>query len=105
LYFHITLWKQMVPDGLHIALVYSEASLCPHISYHRTFKEVRINQEKQLFIEKQPVSAEILLDEVQQTRFKSQVNHPGSPAIQTGTCAVDRFEDYELIHPGLQDYF
>ncbi len=105
LYFHITLWKQMVPDGLHIAVVYSEASLCPHISYHRTFKEVRINQEKQLFIEKQPVSTEILLDDAQQTRFKSQVNHPDSLAIQPGTCAVDRFEDYEFIQPGLQDYF
>jgi len=105
LYFHISLWEQVVSDGLPMAVGYSEASLCPHISYHRSFKEVRVNREKKLFIEKQPVSPEILLDEVQQTRFIFQVNHPDRPVIQNGTCTVDRFEDYELIQPGLQDYF
>jgi hypothetical protein len=106
LYFHIALWEQMVPDdGLNMAVGYSEASLCPHISYHRTFKEVRVNQEKKLFIEKQPVSAEILLDHEQQMRFQSLVHHPDRQAIQSGPCSVDRFEDYEFIHPGLQDYF
>jgi hypothetical protein len=106
LYFHIALWEQMMPDdGLNMAVGYSEASLCPHISYHRTFKEVRVNQEKKLFIEKQPVSAEILLDHEQQMRFQSLVHHPDRQAIQSGPCSVDRFEDYEFIHPGLQDYF
>lgn len=105
LYFHINLWEQMVPGDLKIVVGYSEASLCPHISYHRTFKEVRVNREKKLFIEKQPVGAEILLDEVQQTRFKSLVNLPDRPGTQTDGCAVDWFEEYEFIQPGLQDYF
>jgi len=105
LYFHINLWEQMVPGDLKIVVGYSEASLCHHISYHRTFKEVRVNREKKLFIEKQPAGAEILLDEVQQTRFKSLVNLPDRPGTQTDGCAVDWFEEYEFIQPGLQDYF
>jgi pyruvate formate-lyase activating enzyme-like uncharacterized protein len=105
LYFHPTLWEQVAPGGLNMAVGYAEALLCPHISYRRTFKEVRINQEKKIFIEKQPVSSEILLDDLQQVHFNSLVNHPDRQAALMDTGAVDRFVGYELIESGLQDYF
>ncbi|MDX2452426.1 radical SAM protein [Desulfosarcina sp.] len=105
LYFHPGLWEQMDTVGLTIAVGYSEASLCPHISYHRTFKEIRVNSEKRLFIEKQPVGSEIHIDDAQRTRFMSIVNHPASPVVQNHNSSDDRFRDYELIQPGLQDYF
>ena len=105
LYFHPQLWEQVVSAGLKVIVIYSEASLCPHISYRRTFKEVRLNSEKRLFIEKQPVVSEIHLDETQRTRFISIVNHPDSQIPQNLDSFDDRFLDYELIKPGLQDYF
>ena len=86
-------------------VTYSEALLCPHISYHRTFKEVRVNSEKRLFIEKQPVVSEIFLDEAQRRRFISIVNHPDSHLLEHRDPSGDRFLDYELIQPGLQDYY
>ncbi|MCB2148066.1 MAG: radical SAM protein [Deltaproteobacteria bacterium] len=103
--FHPQLWAHVVSPGLKMAVVYSEALLCPHISYHRTFKEVRVNSEKRLFIEKQPVGPEIHLDEVKRTRFISIVDHPDRPVVDKHNTSDDRFLDYELIQPGLQDYF
>ncbi|MBR9987259.1 MAG: hypothetical protein KFF68_15255, partial [Desulfosarcina sp.] len=105
LHFHPQLWDQAVSAELNIIVSYSEALLCPHISYHRTFKEVRVNSEKRLFIEKQPVCSEIHLDDAQRTRFISIVNHPDRPVVQNQFSSDDRFLEYELIHPGLQDYF
>ncbi|MBR9985917.1 MAG: radical SAM protein, partial [Desulfosarcina sp.] len=40
LHFHPQLWDQAVSAELNTIVSYSEALLCPHISYHRTFKEV-----------------------------------------------------------------
>ncbi len=105
MYFHPQLWEHVVFDGLKVMVTYSEALLCPHISYHRTFKEVRVSSEKRLFIEKQPVVSEIYLDEAQRTRFISIVAHPDSHVLQNLDLCGDRFLDYELIQPGLQDYF
>ncbi len=105
LYFHPHLWGQLAPDDLKLTVNYAEALLCPHISYHRTFKEVRVNAQKRLFIEKQPVGSEMLLDDAQQMRFISLVNHPNGSAVEPCTSPGDRFRVYELIDPGLQDYF
>ena len=105
LHFHPKLWEQMTVDGLNVVVGYAEASLCPHISYHRTFTEVRLNQDKKLFIEKQPVGSEIHLGETQRMRFNSQVIHACRQVLQPCTFAGDRFRDYEFIQPGLQDYF
>jgi pyruvate formate-lyase activating enzyme-like uncharacterized protein len=105
LYFHPQLWEQVVSAELKMMVSYSEALLCPHISYHRTFKEVRVNSEKRLFIEKQPVGSGIHLDDAQRTRFISIVNHPDRAGAQNDSSSEDRFLDYELIQPGLQDYY
>ena len=105
LYFHPQLWEHVAPDALNPVVIYSEALLCPQISYHRTFKEVRVNSEKRLFIEKQPVCSEIHLDAAQRTRFISIVNHRDSAVLQNHDSSDDRFLGYELIQPGLQDYF
>lgn len=105
LFFHPQLWEHVALDALNLIVTYSEALLCPQISYHRTFKEVRVNSEKRLFIEKQPVCSEIHLDDAQRTRFISIVNHPDSSVLQNQDSSDDRFLDYELIQPGLQDYF
>ena len=105
LFFHPTVWERVAPAGLNLAVGYAEALLCPQISYHRTFKEIRINREKKLFIEKQPVGSDIFLDDAQQMRFKSLVCCPDRQAIEAGACAGDRFAKYECITPGLQDYF
>jgi pyruvate formate-lyase activating enzyme-like uncharacterized protein len=105
LYFHPQLWAHAVSAGLKMMVIYSEASLCPHISYHRTFKEIRVNSLKRLFIEKQPVGSEFHLDEAQQARLISIVHHPDSQVDQNLNPSDDRFLDYELIQPGLQEYY
>jgi pyruvate formate-lyase activating enzyme-like uncharacterized protein len=105
LFFHPTVWDRMAPAGLDLAVGYAEASLCPQLSYHRTFKEIRVSAEKTLFIEKQPVGSDIFLDDAQQQRFKSLVCAPDGQAMETGSCADPRLADYECITPGLQDYF
>ncbi len=105
MYFHPQLWEHVAPVALNMIVIYSEALLCPHISYHRTFKEVRLNSEKRFFIEKQPVCSEIHLDDAQRTRFISIVKHPDSPVVQNHNSSDDRFLDYELIQRGLQEYF
>ncbi len=105
LHFHPQLWDQLASAQLTMVVRYSEALLCPNISYHRTFKEVRLNSQKRLFIEKQPVGAEIHLDDVQRTRFLSILNHPDRPVAQNHHFPADRFLEYELIQPGLPDYF
>jgi pyruvate formate-lyase activating enzyme-like uncharacterized protein len=105
LFFHPTVWERMAPAGLDLAVAYAEASLCPQISYHRTFKEIRVNREKKLFIEKQPAGRDIVLGDAQQVRLNSLIDCPDRPAIEAGACADDRLADYECIIPGLQDYF
>lgn len=105
LFFHPKLWDRVNPTGLNLAVGYAEAFVCPQISYHRTFKEIRVSQKKTLFIEKQPVSSEILLNDAQQLRFNALAFSPDNPAIEAGSGVGDSFEDFERIFPGLQDYF
>ena len=95
----------MAPAGLDLAVAYAEASLCPQISYHRTFKEIRVTAEKKLFIEKQPAGSDMVLGDAQQIRLHSLIYCPDRQAIEAGACADERLADRECITPGLQDYF
>ena len=105
LYFHPDLWAGMETDPFQLAVSYFEAMLCPHISYHRTFKTVRLSRETEIFIEKQPVGRQTILDEDQRRRFVAMVLDPQVPVQPTGVSTMDGFMDHEFIRPGLQDYF
>jgi pyruvate formate-lyase activating enzyme-like uncharacterized protein len=105
LYFHLDLWQRMVETGLKIAVAYSEALLCPHISYRRTFKEIRVNADKKIFIEKQPAGAETRLDDEQQRYFQAMATHPDRQVAESGLFSVGGLADYEFVQSGLQDYF
>ena len=102
LYFHPDLWDAMETDRFQLGVGYFDVMMCPAISYHRTFKTVRLNREKEVFIEKQPVGCQMVLNDDQRRRFVSLVLDPQAPISSSG---ADEFMNYEFIRPGLQDYF
>jgi pyruvate formate-lyase activating enzyme-like uncharacterized protein len=101
----LALMQQVVERGIQLAVSYFEAMLCPHISYHRAFKTVRLNREKEIFIEKQPVGRQMILDDDQRRRFVSMVLDPREPIHPAGDPTATGFMNHEFISPGLQDYF
>jgi uncharacterized protein len=107
MYFHPDLWAGMKvgTDRFQLAVSYFEAMPCPHISYHRTFKTVRLSREKEIFLEKQPVGCQTILDDDQRRRFVSMVLDPQHPIHPLAGSTTDAFMKYEFISPGLQDYF
>ena len=78
--------------------------LRPHISYRYAFKEVRLTNTKNVFVEKRPLCLDLYLDPDVQRWFQSTVldTAPAPKPKPAGSRPDPRLR----IHPaGLQDYF
>lgn len=106
LYFHPRVWPLMDTTGCDLVVGYAEAGLCPHISYHHYFKELRLNPNKRLYVEKRPLLPGLRLDK-DQTAWYSAHFLNAAPAAPDRTIppGLQTPVQYEIIAPGLQGYF
>jgi uncharacterized protein len=106
LYFHPSLWPRIDAGAGDLLAGYAEAGLCANISYHHYFKEIRINADKRLYVEKRPVFKETRLDAGQRRWLAARLG--GSPAgdpLDDWPAGEPAIAEFEIIAPGLQDYF
>ena len=107
LYFDPRLWPR-IDDTLGELLVgYSEAGLRPHISYRHYFKEIRVNADKKLYVEKYPVLKETRLSAVQRSWLGARLSgaSAASSTMAPPPAELQEIGTFELIEPGLQEYF
>ncbi|MBN1847835.1 MAG: radical SAM protein [Deltaproteobacteria bacterium] len=105
LHFHETLWPIIDRTDCRLQLTYSEAVLCPFISYHCAFKEVRLDSGKKIYIEKRPIRLDLPLSDDELPLFEKLVIKQAPEAPPTMTPSLEEIIRYEFIQPGLQDYF
>ena len=105
LLFHPSFWPDIDVRCGSLTITYSENVLVPSISYHHTFKEVRLPSGKKLYIEKRPLFLELPLSEGDRVFFEHYIiAQSTTPSAPYPTVSADLLR-FEFIVPGLQDYF
>jgi pyruvate formate-lyase activating enzyme-like uncharacterized protein len=104
--FHPTLWSLIEDDAGDLLIGYAEAGLRAHISYRFFFREIQVNPDKRLYVERWPVFKEISLQTDQRLKLRACLASPAE-ALAAASMPADLgpIADYEFIEPGLQDYF
>ena len=106
LHFHPSLWSWIDDGACDLFISYAEAGLRAHISYRFYFKEVRVNPDKRLYVERWPVLREISLTADQRQGLRAHLSTSSTSPFEADTCAgLGAIAEYEFIEPGLQDYF
>jgi hypothetical protein len=105
LHFHETLWPLIDWTACRLIITYAEAVLCPTISYHCAFKEVRLESGHKIYIEKRPVRIDLSLDTPTRLFFENTVVRPSNEPSRCMNLFQEEILRYEFIQPGLQDYF
>lgn len=105
LYFHKSLWPDIDFHDVDVKISYLEAMLRPAVSYQHAFKEIRLNAGKKIVVEKKTHASDIHLSPNEREIFEKLIIN--TPIIPKGlTDAIDdNILLFELIYPGLQDYF
>lgn len=104
LFFHEALWPKIDFSAGKLQVRYSEALLSPSVSYRHTFREVRLNPERKIYVERRPLCAPLSLENAERISFENILstddeNMAALPSIR------EEILEFELIRPGLQDYF
>jgi pyruvate formate-lyase activating enzyme-like uncharacterized protein len=105
LFFHETLWPLIDFCQCELRLTYAEAVLSPNLSYRCAFKEIRLNSDKSLYIEKHPLSIDLPVDRTQRELFEKRFIQKKSILPADEGTIDPAIAGYESIQPHLQDYF
>ncbi|MDA8139952.1 MAG: radical SAM protein [Desulfobacteraceae bacterium] len=105
LQFHESLWPFIDFNAGRLLITYAEAVLAPNISYRCAFKEVRLDSGKKIFIEKRPVRIDLPLAPAERPIFEARALGLSSSDPSGESPGLMEILSFELIAPGLQDYF
>lgn len=83
----------------------STANATAAVSYRCAFKEDRLNPSRKIFIEKRLLRASQPLENSDRAFFEKTLLPPAGEPLHSGLQFSDDIADYEVIRPGLQDYF
>ena len=84
---------------------YSEAVLSPSVSYLCAFKEVRLNPARNIFVERRPLRTGLLLQSADRRFLEKTIFRPDGDSPESICPVSPDIAEFELIRPGLQDYF
>ncbi|HKL08420.1 MAG TPA: radical SAM protein [Bacteroidales bacterium] len=122
--FHSCLWDLVTKENLTIEINYYSTGLCPSISYHYPFKEIKLNGRKKIYIEKGLTHKVFLENDLKQKvfeRFFIQSLNCGlskekliGEMLEMGIDKTDKDDyinlftnvfDFELLDYGLYPYY
>ena len=103
--FHESLWADVNFNGLFLTVSYSEAILSPAISYRYVFKEIPISPGKKIVVEKRSHISDISLSEANRNVFEKQIIFRHQQKGAQDEPLNEEIAGFEMIHPGLQDYY
>jgi hypothetical protein len=105
IFFGAAVWQALTFEGLRPGVFYSDARLVPSVTYRNQFKEIELNRNRSIFVERVRASEDIEIvdrdrDFLERVIFGEKELIPAAG----GTPALDRILQYERISPDLQDY-
>jgi hypothetical protein len=105
LFFHEALWGNIDLSVGKLQASYSEAILSPSISYRYSFREVQLNHSRKIYIERRALCSPQTLEEADRMFFENSVLHINNGILNSDVSIKEDILDFEMIQPGLQDYF
>lgn len=106
LYFHSSIWSKIDLSRCRLNIGYEETSIHSKPTYLSIFKEIELNKERKLFVEKFGVTAEIALEENDIEIFKNILRNKSINDVSIGEdIAWRKIIKHELIPGSLQVYF
>jgi pyruvate formate-lyase activating enzyme-like uncharacterized protein len=105
LIFTQSLWKYIDFNKFYLEVVYHETRLCPVISYHHEFREIRLNPNKSIFIERRPVFTGKELEKEEAWILGKIITTGKNPTPVHSEIFWDEVLDFERLKPGLAEYF
>lgn len=105
LQFHPDLWPLIDFSNGRLMVTYYEAVLAPHISYRFAFKEVKLASGSKIYIEKRPVRVDLPISSDDRQFFEAHIINAVASSSPENEAVPEEALAYELIQPGLQDYF
>jgi len=99
------LWKYIDFNKFSLTVVYHETRVCPFISYHHEFREIRLNGNKAVFIERRPVFTGKELDREDAWFFGKIMTTGKTPAPASMDAYWNEILDFERLKPGLAAYY
>lgn len=103
--FSQSLWKYIDFNKFPLIVIYHETRLCPAISYHHEFREIRLNNNKNIYIERRPVFNGKELDKEEAWIFGRIMTTGKSPIPIHADDYWNEILDFERLKPGLAEYF
>lgn len=108
--FHDTLWPKIDFNGLTLEVSYTATSLKSHVSLRHAFREIPLNPEKKVVIEKYPAHPVIRLTgdnivEFGRRYVTSGIDGPQDDGVPSIGRETDGFEKFERFDPGLSRYY
>ena len=103
--FHESLWSKIDFSAGSLKVNYSEAVLSPSVSYLCAFKEVRLNPARNIFVERRPLRTGLLLQSADRRFLEKTIFRPDGDSPESICPVSPDIAEFELIRPGLQDYF
>ena len=103
LYLNQLLWNSLAFEQFQVFVSYSEAKIFPAISYRRPFVEIPLTRNKQVFIERMRVQEPIEIT----PQVLKLMTTPGNLEFSDDQPQAlwEMVQPYEIIQPGLQEYF
>ena len=105
LFFHERLWGKIDFSAGKLQVSYSEAILSPSISYRYAFKEVRLDHGRKIYIERRSLCSSLTLKDADRMFFENTILRTADENRISRVPIRDDVLDFELIRPGLQNYF
>jgi hypothetical protein len=105
LFFREALWGKIDFSVGKLQVSYSEAILSPSISYRCAFKEIRLNPGRKIYVERRSLCPPITLEDADRIFFEHTILNTNDESRYSGASIRSDILDFELIRPGLQDYY
>lgn len=105
LFFHEAIWGKIDFSVGTLQVSYSEAILSPSISYRYAFREVQLNRNRNIYVERRSLCTPMTLAESDRVIFENIIHHLTDENRNADVSIREDVLDFELIRPGLQDYF
>ncbi len=105
LFFHESLWPTIDFSDGELQVSYSEAILSPSISYRCAFREIRLGHDRKIFVERCSRCSRLVLKDADRLFFENAILRKSGEISVPDASIQEDILDFELIQPGLQDYF
>jgi pyruvate formate-lyase activating enzyme-like uncharacterized protein len=93
------------PEQMGLSLAYHEPCILPTVTYRNTFVEIPLGRGRKIAVERSPACPELVLSQREAAEFSRAVLAGEAPVEDACGESLRRALEFELIEPGLHEYF